>query len=288
MPALALLHPVARLTWTQFSVHPSTVLGILALAGLYIWRTKAARRQRHPGEPGAELRASTAISFGAGLVVLFLSLNGPLHDLSDDYLFSAHMVQHLLLTLAVPPLLLAGTPGWVLRPALRNSAIAGTARFATRAIICYAVFNLVIIAWHLPPLYNLAMANHRIHILEHLMFLGSAVLMWWPLLSPLPELPRLSYPGQMLYSFLMSIPMSVVAVSITMADHVLYPAYAAAPRVLAITPLEDQLLGGLIMWIPGGLIFVVIMTVVFFKWNARGEDSTAGAQVDWKASAAEA
>jgi putative membrane protein len=118
------------------------------------------------------------------------------------------------------------------------------------------------------------------------MFLVASVLMWWPFLSPLPELPRLSYPGQMLYSFLMSIPMSVVAISITYADHVLYPAYAAAPRVIAITPMEDQLMGGLIMWIPGGMIFVVILSVVFFKWNARGEDSTAGAQVDWKASEA--
>jgi putative membrane protein len=130
------------------------------------------------------------------------------------------------------------------------------------------------------------MANHNIHILEHLMFMAAAVMMWWPLLSQLPELPRLAYPGQMLYSFLMSIPMSIVAIYIAMSDHVLYPAYAAAPRVLPLSPLEDQLLGALIMWIPGGLIFYIIMTVVFFKWNARGEDSTAGAQVDWKPSTA--
>jgi cytochrome c oxidase assembly factor CtaG len=84
----------------------------------------------------------------------------------------------------------------------------------------------------------------------------------------------------------MSIPMSIVAVYIAMSDHVLYPAYAAAPRVVSLSPLEDQLLGALIMWIPGGIIFYIIMTVVFFKWNARGEDSTAGAQVDWKPSTA--
>ena len=147
-------------------------------------------------------------------------------------------------------------------------------------------FNLVIAVWHLPPFYNAAMANHNLHILEHLMFMVAAVLMWWPLLSQLPEFPRLAYPGQMLYSFLMSIPMSIVAVYIAMSDHVLYPAYSAAPRILPLSPLEDQLLGALIMWIPGGLIFMIIMTVVFFKWNARGEDSTAGAQVDWKPSTA--
>jgi putative membrane protein len=277
MPALALLHPVARLDWWRWSVHPSTIIGIAALAVVYLWRAEA------------EHQSPTVLQrvwFFSGLVVLFASLNGPIHDLSDSYLFSAHMVQHLLLTLVVPPLVLTGIPGWMLRPALRSGPVARIARFISRPFFCFAFFNLVIVAWHLPALYNLAMADHNVHILEHLMFLTAAVLMWWPFLSPLPELPRLAYPGQMLYSFLMSIPMSIVAIYIAMADHVLYPAYAAAPRVIGITPLDDQLLGGLIMWIPGGLIFIIIMTVVFFKWNARGEDSTAGAQVDWKPTAA--
>jgi putative membrane protein len=106
--------------------------------------------------------------------------------------------------------------------------------------------------------------------------------MWWPLISQLPELPRLSYPGQMLYCFLMSIPMSVIAVYITMADSVLYPFYSSAPRIMKLSPMEDQLLGGLIMWIPGGLLFMIIMSVVFFKWSTRGEDDAASAQVDWK------
>jgi len=106
--------------------------------------------------------------------------------------------------------------------------------------------------------------------------------MWWPFLSPLPELPRLAYPGQMLYCFLMSIPMSIVAVCISLADHVLYPAYAAAPRVWGLSPLQDQQFGGLIMWIPGGLILYGLMSIVFFKWAASGEDSTAAAQVDWR------
>ena len=273
MLCLALLHPIANLSWWRWSVHPSTAIGISALGALYIWASKVLQR-----EPSAAQRSF----FFSGLLLMFASLNGPIHDLSDDYLFSAHMVQHLLLTLAVPPLLLAGTPGWMLRPVLSRRRIAPVARFFTRAPIAFVAFNLVIAVWHLPAFYNAAMAHHSLHILEHLMFMAAAVLMWWPLLSQLPEFPRLAYPGQMLYSFLMSIPMSIVAIYIAMADHVLYPAYSAAPRVLPLSPLEDQLLGALIMWIPGGLIFIIIMTVVFFKWNARGEDSTAGAQVDWK------
>ena len=273
MLVLALLHPIANLSWWRWSVHPSTAIGIAALGALYAWA--AHRLKRQP-------TATQKLFFFSGLVVMFASLNGPIHDLSDDYLFSAHMIQHLLLTLAMPPLLLAGTPGWMLRPLLAHRYVAPLARFFTRAPIAFATFNTVIAAWHLPVLYNLAMAHHDIHIVEHLMFMVAAVLMWWPLLSQLPEFPRLAYPGQMLYSFLMSIPMSIVAVYIAMSDHVLYPAYAAAPRVLPLSPLEDQLLGALIMWIPGGIIFMIIMSVVFYKWNARGEDSTAGAQVDWK------
>src|SRR3954467_9320744 len=277
MLLLALLHPIVPLSWWQWSIHPSTVIGIAALAGLYVW---AARKIDPPPTAGQK------IFFASGLLVMFASLNGPLHDLSDDYLFSAHMVQHLVLTFAIPPLLLAGPPGWRLRPVVLHRRIAPVARFFTRASICFVVFNLAIAGWHPPIFYNAAMAHHGLHILEHLILIAAAVLMWWPLLSQLPELPRLAYPGQMLYAFLMSIPMSIVAVYIAMADHVLYPAYSATPRVLPLSPLEDQLLGALIMWIPGGMIFMIIMTVVFFKWNARGEDSTAGAQVDWKPSTA--
>ena len=277
MLALALLHPIVNLSWWRWSIHPSTVIGIAALGALYIWGARTLRQSP---------TTTQKVFFFSGLLVMFATLNGPLHDLSDDYLFSAHMVQHLLLTLAIPPLLLAGTPGWMLRPLLSRRGIRSVTGFLTRAQTSFVVFNLTIAVWHLPPFYNAAMAHHSLHILEHLMFMAAAVLMWWPLLSQLPEFPRLAYPGQMLYSFLMSIPMSIVAVYIAMADHVLYPAYNAAPRVLPITPLEDQLLGALIMWIPGGLIFMIIMTVIFFKWNVRGEDSTAGAQVDWKPSTA--
>lgn len=267
-----MLDPSDAATITGFSVHPSTVIGIAALAALYAWRV--GREHRKPTR-------LQVMSFAGGLVAMFFSLNGPLHDLSDDFLFSAHMVQHLTLTFIVAPLLLIGTPGWMLRPTLRVPAIAAIARWLTRPAIAFVLFNVAIAGWHLPPLYNIAMAYHPIHIVEHLTFMATAVIMWWPLLSPLPELPRLAYPGQMLYCFLMSIPMSVVAICISLANHVLYPAYEAAPRIWGILPLQDQMIGGLIMWIPGGLFFYGVMTVVFFKWAARDADSTEAAQVSF-------
>jgi putative membrane protein len=274
LPILAALHPVARFGAT-FSLHWSTVIGIAAFSGLYLW---ADRRAPHP-----ETRATAGqkLSFFTALVTLFLTLNGPLHDLSDYYLFSAHMVQHLILTLIVPPLMILGTPGAMLRPLLRVRGIGAIARLVTRPVWCFALFNTVLAVWHLPPLYNSALEHHPVHIFQHLTFIATSVLMWWPILSPLPELPRLSYPGQMLYCFLMVIPMSIVSIYIAMADRVLYPAYAVAPRVLGISPLDDQHYGGLIMWIPGGIFLYGVMTVVFFKWASRAEDSTESAQVDW-------
>lgn len=274
MPYLALLHPLQNIGWTTFTVHPSTVLGLAALAGLYEWGARTLGRPRSQ-QPSPLRRAC----FYGALLTMFLSLNGPLHDLSDFYLFSGHMVQHLLLTLLVPPLLLWGVPGWMLRPLLRHQAIARAAYRVTRANWAFAIFNVVVAAWHVPALYNTAMTHHWVHIVQHLLFMATAVLMWWPLLSPLPELPRLPYPGQMLYCFLMAIPMSIVAVYISMAERVLYPAYAAAPRLWGITPMEDQLIGGLIMWVPGGLFFVGVMSVVFFQWSKHQEDSTSAAQV---------
>ena len=276
-----LLHAGATIRLTSFTMHWSTVIGLAALAGLYEWRARAVVDVASNGRsPMSDVRRWY---FYAGLLTIFFSLNGWLHDLSDFYLFSAHMVQHLLLTMLVPPLLIAGTPGGMLRPLLRNRIVAAVARAVTRPKVCFAAFNIVLAAWHTPPLYNLAMAHHGVHIVQHLMFMASAVMLWWPILSPLPELPRLSYPLQMLYLFLTSIPMSIVAVYITYGGTLLYPAYASAPRIAGLTPLDDQLLGGLIMWIPGGLVLFGVISVIFFRWQSHGaEDSTASAQVDWR------
>jgi putative membrane protein len=284
MMSLALLHTGAQVGLAAFSVHPSTVIGIAGLAGLYEYAARTIDGGSHA--PGASPSPTTAqrFSYHGALLVMFLSLNGPLHDLSDSYLFSAHMVQHLMLALVIAPLMIMGTPGWMLRPALALPGVAPVARWLTKPAHCFAIFNVVVAGWHLPPMYNYALAHHPVHIVQHLMFLVASVLMWWPVLSPLPELPRLSYPGQMLYLFLMSIPMAVVSVYITYADQVLYPMYATAPRVWNITPMNDQLIGGLIMWIPGGLYFYTIVSIVFFRWQQRdGVETTAGAQVDWRA-----
>ncbi len=272
MPLTLFLHPNVDLSQGGFTLHWSTVIGLAALGALWLLRARAHAPAQRPAP-------WQGVSFFAGLLAMFLSLNGPVHDISDYYLFTGHMVQHLVLTIVVPPLLLLGTPGWMLRPALRVPIVRRIAEAVTPAGAAFTIFNIILAGWHLPPLYNAAMYHHEVHIIQHLMFLVGAVIMWWPMLSPLPELPRLSYPGQMLYSFLMTLPMTIVSIFIVYADHVLYPAYASAPRLWGLSPLEDQRLGGLIMWIPGGLFFYLLTSVIFLRWTSSQRDDQAGAQV---------
>ena len=265
IPLSLLLHPAQTLAWDTWTIHPSTVVGLTVLGWLYFRQARSAK--------GDGPSTGQRIAFCSGLLLLFLILNGPLHDLSDFYLFSGHMVQHLIMELVVPPLLIAGTPGWMLRPALQWPIVRWLAPRITTGAMAFAIFNITLCFWHIPALYNLALLHHNVHIVQHLTFLIASVLMWWPFMSPLPELPRLSFPGQMLYCFLMTIPMSVVAIYIAMADTVLYPLYASSPRLWGISPKMDQLIGGLIMWIPGGLFFYGVMTVVFFRWQRQGNGS---------------
>ncbi len=252
------------------SVHPTVVLGLVLLGGLYVYLGGLAAPRRR------------VAAFAGGLLVIFGALNGPLHDLSDSSLFSAHMAQHLLLTLLFPPLLLYGTPAWVVRPLLRPRWVMALGRVVTRPVAAAALFTGPIVLWHVPRFYEAALRHHELHILQHLVFLTTAVLMWWPVLSPVPELPRLPYPGQMLYLFLLGIPMSVTGALITLSGGVLYPFYGAAPRTWGLSALADQQIGGLLMWVPGGLVLWLAMTVVWFRWSVwddRGEGEGEGEAV---------
>jgi putative membrane protein len=259
--------------WMTWHTDPSVVLGLAVLGGAYLGALLWRRRAR-PAVMGLE--PTRIASFMASLLVMFGALTGPIHDLSDSYLFSAHMIQHMLLIFAMPPLLLHGTPGWMLRPLIADARLRRLGRRLTRPAATFAIFNIVLVAWHLPPLYNLAMERHPVHIVEHLMMMAASVILWWPVLSPLAELPRAAYPVQLLYLFVVGLPMVMVAIFIAMAQDLLYPFYASAPRIWeALTPQADQHLGGIIMWIPGGLVFLSAISVVFFRWQAAGGDDVA-------------
>lgn len=243
------------------------LLGVALLGVAYAWAWT-----RQGGRP---IGLSFACFYG-GLVTLALTLNGPLHDLSDSYLFSAHMVQHLLLTLVVPPLLLLGTPEWManrlLAPLVRSTPLAWVVRTMARPVPALAAYTAVLVIWHVPTVYELALRVHPWHVIQHLSLMAVAGIAWWPVLSPSTLAPRLHYGAQILYVFAFGMPMTVVAAMITGAEELLYTSYASAPRLFGLTPFADQRLGGVIMWVPAGLIPLLAFTAIFFRWAAAEAD----------------
>ncbi len=246
-----------------WNFEPSIVLGIAFLVALY---ALSATRWRHRYPLSQPLTRTQVVCFTLAILALVVALLSPIDELADHYLLSMHMVQHLLLTLVMPPLLLLGLPAWMLRPILNVPLALPLLRRLTAPVTAYLLFNGVFAAWHVPWLYELTLQNERVHILEHLLFMGTAFLAWMPIVSPLPELPRLSYPAMVLYLFFQSVIPTVLGGLITFADDVLYATYANAPRVWGMSALEDQQMGGLIMWIPGAFLYLTALTVVWFVW----------------------
>jgi putative membrane protein len=248
-------------------VHVDMLVGVTLLGVAYVWRWV-----RHGGRPAG----TRFLCFYGALLSLVLTLNGPLHDLGDLYLFSAHMVQHLVLTLVFPPLLLLGTPAWMadalLAPLLRRPVVGALVRTLVRPLPALGFYTAALVLWHLPAAYDAALRVHGWHIVQHLTLMGGAVLAWWPVLSPSTLAPSLPYGAQILYLFVFGMPMTVVAAMITGAERVLYTAYAEAPRVVDLSPLADQRLGGVLMWVPAGLIPLFAFTAVFFRWAAAEAD----------------
>ena len=252
-----------EVSWATWSGDGTLRAGLLLLAGLYLLGIGPLRRRFRLGPAPSRGRVALYLS---GVALLFAALEGPLHELSDTYLFSAHMVQHMLVTLFAPPLLLLGTPGWLLRPIVTQRHVLPVARALTRALPAALLFNVVFIVYHWPVYYNAVAASHSLHVATHLLFIALAVITWWPLLSPVAELPPLPYPLRMVYSFAQTISGFLIGTFLTNAQAVLYPSYSLAPRVWGISPLNDQVLGALIMWVLGGLYFLLVFSAIYFVW----------------------
>ncbi len=255
---------------TDWNWEPSIILGLVLLCGIYLYGVGPLRRRFGWA---SEIDKRQMMLFLSGAFVIFIALASPLDEIGDRYLFGAHMVQHLLLTLVMPPLVLLGTPGWLLRPLLEWRLIAFLTRSITKPIPAYLLFNVIFAAYHVPTLYDLSLQNNTFHIFVHLLLMATAVITWLPILSPLEELPRLPYSHQILYLFFQAIPPTILGAVITFAESVLYPTYLNAPRVFGISAIEDQQAAGLIMWVPGSTIYLFALTIVFFKWFGH-EDAT--------------
>ncbi len=255
----------ALMTW---NTEPTVWIGTAVILVLYLLASGPWRSHYRKSEA---VRRGQFVWFLFGIATIWFALVSPLDLIGDKYLFSAHMVQHVLLTLVAPPLLLLGIPGWMLRPLLRYTVVRRVAGVLTMPLVAFALFNLDFAIWHVPAFYEATLEHETIHIVEHLLFIGTALLNWWPILSPLKELPRLPYPGQILYLFLDAIPSTVLGAIFVFGTEVLYPAYASAPRIIGASALDDQMVAGLIMAMPGAMIYLIALSIVFFLWLGREE-----------------
>jgi putative membrane protein len=212
-------------------------------------------------------RWNRAPFFLAGVLLLLLDLVSPIDTLADRYLFSAHIVQHFLLALVIPPLLLLGTPAFEL----------GVLNKLERAIgqppVSWLLGVGTMLAWHIPALFNAALANDGLHILQHLSFLITGTIFWWPILAPV-ESKRLPALGAVAYLFSACVCCSLLGAFLTFAPAGLYPAYLNPPgRLWGLDPKSDQQLGGMLMWVPGCFVYLAGILSVVRRWYS--EEATA-------------
>src|SRR5438552_7264491 len=252
---------------TQWNLEPSILIGTILITGLYLYAIGPVRKRHYSNE---QIQTGQTISFLSGMLIMFLALVSPLDELGDAYLFSAHMIQHLFLTIIGPPLLLLGMPEWMVKKALSNKVLFRVAKALTYPVVAFVLFNVDFWLWHAPPLYNATLENQSIHILEHLTFIIFGLVYWWPIFSPSKDLPRLSFGGQILYLFLSGMPSVLLGAGLTFSPP-LYAPYISAPRIWGISAATDQQLGGLIMWIPVSIFYIVIMSVLFIRWMLQQE-----------------
>jgi putative membrane protein len=249
----------------RWQPHPEIWVFVALLAGLYL------RALRHRPENESEVPRYQKLLFAGGVVATWLSLDYPIHELADSYLYSAHSVQHLTLSLVAPPLLMLGTPPWMLRRLLGRGVRLKIVRTLARPLPALVIFNVMIAVIHWPLVVDTMSKSQSFHVMIHGALVGSALLMWTPVLSPLLELPQLSYPGRMFYLFLQSIVPTVPASFLTFASTPFYKVYAEAPRLFGISALEDLQISGLLMKIGGGLILWTVIAIFFFRWYALEE-----------------
>lgn len=261
----------AKLLWQAWSWEPDVLISIALLVAAYFVLSKFRFERR-------------TWLFLAGIFILLLALESPIGVLGEEDLFSFHMLQHLMLVLVVAPLWLAGIPpGWWQRllswaPAARLENILGN------PIIALLLYVGILWGWHVPAFYDAAVRSEPVHTLEHVSFLIMAVIFWWPIIAQPQNLKRMSPLGSSLYLFVAAAADAVLGIIITFASPVLYPVYLDPTdthhflpflqQTWGLTTAVDQQLGGLLMWIPGGLVYLMAILATLSHWFNTPEDIT--------------
>jgi len=263
--------------WTDWSFDPLIVGSLVITLAIYayglfkLWRSS---------ERGRGISIWAVAAFAAGWFSLVIALVSPLHPWGE-VLFSAHMTQHEILMLVSAPLFVLSRPliavMWAMPPAWRMTV--GTAfksdmvekicAFFTNGFVAWAVHAIALWVWHIPVLFQATLTNDGVHTLQHASFFGTALLFWWAIIYGRRDLA--SYGAGVLYLFTTSIHSGVLGAFLTFTTRVWYPAYSGSTAAWGLTPLEDQQLGGLIMWVPAGIVYILAALFMFAGWLRESE-----------------
>lgn len=253
---------------TTWNLDPAVLLALLALLAGYLYAVGPLNRRLAPDESTSRPRLA---AFAGGWLVLLFTLISPLDTLGRYYGFAAHSAQLFLIITAVAPLLLAGLPEWLLWKALPSRALRDATRGLGFVALSVLLFNGLVLIWHAGPIFEAALRNDALHNLENLSFLIAGLLTWWPLLTPLDRHTRLASPFQILYLVVESLPLDIFGAFTLFADHIFYPSYDGAPHIFGFSTIVDQAVGGAIIAVPGNIIDIIMMSLVFFGWIQRVE-----------------
>jgi putative membrane protein len=261
---------VAYPSWTP---HPDVwlLVGLFA-AGYAIAIVRLGPRWAPPGLPVVTRLQVT--SWSLGVLAMWVASDYPIHDIAERYNYSVHMVQHLTYSMVCAPLLLLGMPAWLLRRLLAPRWLFDTVRTLARFIPALVIFNVVLVFTHWPMVVDASLHSGLTHFLLHSLLFVSALIVWLPIVSPLPEIPRLVPVMQMLYLFAWSIVPTVPASFLTFGSAPLYKFYEHQPHLFGLSTLADQQAAGLIMKIGAGLLLWMVIAVVFFRWASEEERSS--------------
>ena len=251
-----------------FHLHPD-VMVVVAVLGFGYWYGLRRLTPTHApqGEPAVTARQQWL--FYTGLAVLFAVTSWPIHDIGERSLFTFHMIEHMAISLVVPPLFLLGTPWWFLRILVRP--FLGALRFFTKPLVALVLFNGSLAILHWSVVVEEMVTSSPFHLIAHTALFVSALLMWWPVIGPIPDLPRLPPLPRMGYLFLQSLVPTVPASFLTLAEGTVYKVYEEFPRLWGLTVTNDQIIAGLIMKLGGGAILWVAIAVTFFRWASEEE-----------------
>ena len=246
---------------------PSILIGLI---GVTIWYELSIRSLRRDPGTSVGLLLAKRIAFHSATFWVFIALISPIDSVADHSLFSVHMIQHMILIFVGPLLWVWGTPGRLVEMLLPFKPLRETFLWYTRPVPAFIVFTVVLWLWHVPSVYDAALHDEHLHILEHMLFMGTAIIGWWPVVGQYG--PNRTPPVVLAYLAVSIFMCSGLAALITLVPHVLYPFYGSAPLAYGLSPLTDQQIGGTIMWLPGDLIYMGLIAGQFYRWSRDNPD----------------